>query len=128
MAFEQSGRQTVLPEWSNPNETATDLPSLFPYAKSTSIIGAPGTATHLVHESDADATAGAGTTYCGRWECRCEPITTELQALNVARSICQLCVNRLQTHEIETLALMANACSQQVITAADITNETIDNE
>ena len=104
MSSTTDGRQTVLPEYT----------AGFPYRFSS------GTGkTHFVHETDVVGGA-TGKTYCGRFRVKCSYPRDSLTVLSAARNPCALCLARVDDATLETVALMASACSHHEITTDDI--------
>lgn len=112
-------RQTVLPEWNNPNLDPSDA---FPFYVSQHIVDdAPGERRHLAHEEDM--MGDIGTTYCGRWQVKAVSVHEGYVALSAARNLCYFCLKQLEPHELEMLAALASEHSQHEITADDIEND-----
>lgn len=104
MAVTIDGRQTVLREFLRD----------FPFYVSTG-----SGKTHYVHEDDAPHGL-AGTSYCGRFNVSCTYPRTRLEVLNAARNPCLMCLRRMSDEHLDTVAVMASACSQHEITRHDI--------
>lgn len=105
MARSPSGRQTVLPEY-------TDA---FSFRFSSGF----GKKTHYVHEDNIE-TGVSGKSYCGRFTVRTADVREPLPVLSGALNPCKMCLRRMSDEELDVLAAMASACSQHEITREDI--------